>query len=67
MANIITWYQEKERFGQNEQTLDQLRELSGKRPETNEDFVNLTKAIEVFNSIGIEIDLSIRFKSETFY
>ncbi len=67
MSNIITHYQEKERFGQNSDTLNALQELSEKRPETKQDFENLKKALEKFNSVGIEIDISIRFQSETFY
>ena len=67
MANIITHYQLKEMFGKNSDTLNALQELSEKRPETKQDFDNFKKAIEVFNSVGIEIDVSIRFKAETFY
>ena len=67
MSNLITHYQEESMFGQNEHTLSLLQELSEKRPETKQDFDNFKKAIEVFNSVEIEIDISIRFKSETFY
>ena len=67
MAHIVTFYQEKKRFGKNEDTLNQLKELSDKRPQTNEHFENIKKAIEIFNSVEIEIDISIRFQSETFY
>jgi hypothetical protein len=67
MSNTITHYQSEERFGQNSDTLNVLQELSEKRPETKQDFENLKKAIEKFNSVEIEIDISIRYKSETFY
>lgn len=67
MANIITMYQLPERFGQNEYTLNQLKELSEKRPQTLQDFENLKKAIDIFKSVEIEIDVSIRFKGESFY
>lgn len=67
MSNTITHYQAKERFGQNSDTLNVLQELSEKRPETKQDFLNLKKAIKRFNSVEIEIDISIRYKSETFY
>lgn len=67
MSNLITWYQEKERFGKNDDTLKALKELSKKRPTTLKDFENLKKAIEVFKSVDIEIDISIRFQAETFY
>lgn len=67
MSNLITWHQEKERFGKNYDTLNALKELSEKRPTTLKDFENLKKAIEVFKSVDIEIDISIRFQAETFY
>ena len=67
MSHTITHYQSEEMFGKNSDTLNVLQELSEKRPETKQDFENLKKAIEKFNSIGIEIDISIRYESETFY
>ena len=67
MSNTITHYQAKERFGQNSDTLNALQELSEKRPETKQDFQNLKKALEKFNSVEIEIDISIRFQAELFY
>ena len=67
MSHNVTYYQEESRFGQNTDTLNALQELSEKRPETIQHFENLKNAIDVFNTVEIEIDISIRFKSETFY
>ena len=54
MAHIVTFYQEKKRFGKNEDTLNQLKELSDKRPQTNEHFENIKKAIEIFISTELK-------------
>lgn len=67
MSHTITHYQEENRFGQNIDTLNVLKGLSEKKTETKQDFENLKKAIEKFNNIGIEIDVSIRFQAELFY
>ena len=67
MSQTITHYQSEEMFGKNSDTLNILQELSEKRPETKQDFENLKKAIESFKSVSIEIDISIRYESETFY
>jgi hypothetical protein len=67
MSQIITHYQSEEMFGQNSDTLNVLQELLKKRFKTKQDFENLKKAIENFNSLGIEINISIRYKSKSFY
>ena len=67
MSNTITYYNQENTFGKNEDVLNALKELSEKRPETKQDFENFKKSIEKFNSVGIEIDISIRFQAELFY
>ena len=66
MSNIITHLQTEEMFGQNSDTLNLLLSLLKKHPEKIYHFENFKEAILVFNDIGIEVDLSIRFKSEAF-
>jgi hypothetical protein len=66
MSNTITHYQAEERFGQNSDTLNLLYSLVKNYPDAVQHFENFKKSIEVFNDIQIEIDVSIRFKAETF-
>ena len=67
MSNTIHHFNQDIMFGKNEHILNALQELSEKRPETKQDFDNLKKALEKFNSVEIEIDISIRFQAELFY
>jgi hypothetical protein len=67
MSNTIHYFNQDIMFGKNEHILNALQELSEKRPETKQDFENLKKALEKFNSVEIEIDISIRFQAELFY
>lgn len=66
MSNIITHFQTEEMFGQNSDTLNLLYSLVKNYPDVVKHFENFKKSIEVFNDIKIEVDVSIRFKSETF-
>jgi Holliday junction resolvase RusA-like endonuclease len=53
--------QDKEMFGNMETPYSILKSVSESYPETKKDFDNFKKAIETFNSFGIEIDISLRF------
>lgn len=66
MSNTITHFQTEEMFGQNSDTLNLLYSLIMNYPDAVQHFENFKKSIEVFNDIQIEVDVSIRFKSETF-
>jgi hypothetical protein len=66
MSNIITHYQTEDMFGQNSDTLNLLYSLVKNYSDAIKHFENLKNSIEYFNNIQIKIDVSIRFKSETF-
>lgn len=61
---LIEVGQAPELFGQNECPLSFLKKISEKYSEVQEDYEILKKSIEKFNSIGVEIDISIRYKSD---
>lgn len=52
--------QSKELFGINTDSFLFLELASKNKPEIKRDLENFKKSIEVFNSVGIEIDLSIK-------
>ena len=58
--------QDSELFGINKDPLFFLDCASKNYPEIQEHLINFKKSIEVFNSIGIEVDISIRGNSVIF-
>jgi hypothetical protein len=65
MSQIET-SQDKEMFGNMETPYFILKSVSESYPETKQDLENLKKAIEKFNSVGIEIDISLRYDTVIF-
>lgn len=66
MSKLAT-SQDKEMFGNMETPYFFLESVSEEYPETKQDLENLKKAIENFNAVGIEIDISLRFDTVIFH
>jgi len=62
MPALTTMSQDPERFGMND-FIDELVGISEKRNVSPIHFENVKKAIEAFNSVGVEIDISIRLET----
>ena len=65
MSTIET-SQDKEMFGDLDLPFKILETVSETFIETKQDLENLKKAISHFNSVGIEIDISLRYDSIIF-
>lgn len=63
---IIQVGQDQEMFGNMETPYCFLESLSEHFPETKQYLDNFKKAIENFNSVGIEIDISLRYDTVIF-
>jgi Holliday junction resolvase RusA-like endonuclease len=59
--SIIITSQSPETFGNTDLPFNILDSVSENFPETKQDLDNLKKAIFHFNSVGIEIDISLRY------
>lgn len=59
--------QDKEMFGNMETPYFILESVSEDYPETKKDLENFKKAILHFNSVGIEIDISLRYDTVIFH
>ena len=63
---IIQIGQGEDMYGENESTLKFLDMFSEEHPQIKSHLSNLNKTIEFLNSLGIEIDISIRYDTIIF-
>jgi len=68
MAIIIFGGKEnKEFYGNNETVINQLKILAKHKKECEKPLELLNKSIENFNSLGVEIDLGIRYNTSIYH
>ena len=66
MSTIIQFGQSEDMYGKNESTLKVLSDISVIKTEMVIDLNNFINAIEKFNLMGIEVDISIKFDNIIF-